>query len=111
MENKMNTNLSEGQIRIEDVNSYEEGKIVKSPLYKSDNTVIVLASFSAGQEMKPHTSPMDAVLQILEGEAVIHLDGTDHVVGQGEMILLPAGIPHGLKAVQNFRVLITKSAK
>ena len=103
--------LNNGQLELNKVNSYEEGKIVKTPLYNSDNTKMIVVAFAQGQEMKPHTSPMDAVLQILDGEAIIHLDGRDYNVKTGEMIFLPANIPHGLRAEKNFRVLITKAGK
>ena len=105
-----NTILGNGQFELNSVSSYEEGKIVKTPVYNSDNTKMIVVAFAQGQEMKPHTSPMDAVLQILDGEAVIHLDGKDYTVKTGELIFLPANVPHGLKADKNFRVLITKSA-
>ena len=101
------TELAQGKIAL-DESGYQEGAIVKKPLYQSETTNIIHVAFASGQEMKPHSSPMDAVLQILDGEGVIQIDGKDNIVKKGEMILLPANIPHGLKADVNFKVLITK---
>ena len=73
---------------------------------KSTGTVTAFA-FDQGQGLSEHIAPFDALVQILEGEAVITLGGkTNHVQG-GQMILMPANIPHALKAITRFKMILT----
>ena len=73
---------------------------------KSTGTVTAFA-FDQGQGLSEHIAPFDALVQILEGEAEITLGGkTNHVQG-GQMILMPANIPHALKAITRFKMILT----
>ena len=44
---------------------------------------------------------------VLEGEAEITIDGTPHTVTGGNAIVMPAGIPHAVKAIKPFKMLLT----
>ena len=57
--------------------------------------------------MSEHTAPFDALVQVLEGEVEIMISGQPHRLQGGEMILMPAGQPHALKAVRQFKMLLT----
>ena len=46
-------------------------------------------------------------MTILDGEAEILLGGTPHIVKAGEMLIMPAGVPHALNAKQRFKMLLT----
>ena len=68
---------------------------------------ITLFSFDKGQELTPHTTPFDAVVQILDGEAKIQIDGIDHAMKTGEMIIMPANTSHSVDATQKFKMILT----
>ena len=59
----------------------------------------ILFAFAPGQELSEHTAPFDALVFALEGQADVSISGTPHRVQAGEMIIMPAGKPHALKAV------------
>lgn len=45
-----------------------------------------------------HTHPdSDETMIVLEGEIVMHLDGTEHTVGAGGVAVAPRGVPHAFK--------------
>ena len=63
-------------------------------------------SFDKGQGLSEHTSPFDAMVQVLDGEAEITISGKPRKVNAGEFIILPANKPHALKAVEKFKMAL-----
>lgn len=47
-----------------------------------------------GKRTPLHTHPADETMYVLQGEIVMHLDGTEHVIGQDGLALAPRGLPH-----------------
>ena len=86
---------------------YQPGGIVSRPLLKKAAGNVTAFAFDAGQELTEHTSPFDALVEVVDGEAEIALAGQVHHVRTGEVILLPANIPHAVKAVARFKMLLT----
>jgi len=77
---------------------YADGSVVSKTLLKKDSGNITLFAFDKGQGLTEHTSPFDAVVQILDGRAVISIGGTPRTVQAGEMLVMPAHKPHALHA-------------
>jgi quercetin dioxygenase-like cupin family protein len=74
---------------------------------KNNSGNLTLFSFDKGQGLSQHTAPFDAVVQILDGEAEVVLDGVPHLLKEGETIIMPANVPHALNAVERFKMLLT----
>ena len=87
--------------------SYQDGAIVSREIVKRPTGTVTLFAFDAGEGLSEHTAPFDALVQVLEGEAEVMISGKLHCVRAGEMILLPAGQPHALKAICRFKMLLT----
>ncbi len=61
----------------------------------TDETHVNAVYFEAGGRNQPHTHTNDQILLYLEGTGVIALDGgEDQVIPNGEIVLLPGGVPH-----------------
>ena len=86
---------------------YSEGGIVSKQVVKNNSGNLTLFSFDKGQGLSQHTAPFDAVVQILDGEAEVILDGVPHLLREGETIIMPANVPHALNAVERFKMLLT----
>ena len=87
--------------------AYAEGSVVsKTILDKKEAGNLTLFSFDAGQGLSEHTSPYDAVVHILDGEAEITIDGAAQTVRAGEMLIMPANKPHALLARVRFKMLL-----
>jgi quercetin dioxygenase-like cupin family protein len=86
---------------------YALGSVISKTLLKKETGNITLFSFDAGQGLSEHTAPFDAVVQVLDGEAEISIDGHVTTVRAGEMIIMPAKVPHSLHAVRQFKMLLT----
>jgi len=87
--------------------SYQDGAVVSREILKRPTGGVPLFAFDAGEGLSEHTAPFDALVQVLEGEAEIMVAGQSRRVLGGEMLLLPAGQPHALKAVTRFKMLLT----
>lgn len=86
---------------------YSSGGVVSKQLLKNDAGNITLFSFDEGQGLSEHTAPFDALVQLLDGEAEITIDGRPFRLRGGEAIIMPAGAPHSLKATARFKMMLT----
>jgi quercetin dioxygenase-like cupin family protein len=86
--------------------AYFDESVVSKTLLKKEAGNITLFAFETGQVLSEHTAPFDAVVYILDGEALITIGGDSHIVGTGEMLVMPANIPHALKAEKRFKMLL-----
>ena len=107
MENKMSKNLSGQTIDLFGFIDYQTGSVVSREILKKASGSITLFAFDEGEGLSEHTAPFDATLHILEGEAEIKLSGKSNNLKMGEMIIMPAGEPHSVKALGKFKMLLT----
>ena len=87
--------------------SYEAGKVVSLTLAQRPGVGMTLFAFDAGEGVSTHAAPGDARAYVLEGEACITIDGVAHTLVGGEAVVMPAGVPHAVKAVTPFKMLLT----
>ena len=93
-------------IPLADSIAYSSDAVVSKTLLNSKAGTLTLFAFDQGQGLSEHTAPFDATVQILDGEAEIRIDQTTHKVHPGQMLIMPAGIPHELKAEKPFKMLL-----
>ncbi len=86
---------------------YQEGAVVSRQITKSETGNVTLFAFDADQELSEHTAPYDALVEILEGEALVRISGRDFSLTAGQAIIMPANERHALKAVKKFKMLLT----
>ena len=95
-------------LNLKDEIAYADGAVVSKTLLKKATGNITLFSFDKGQGLSEHTSPFDAVVQVVEGQGAFIIDGEMKVVKEGELIIMPANIPHDVQAAeQPFKMLLT----
>ncbi len=57
-------------------------------------------SMERGKATPLHTHPdSDETMIVLDGEIVMHMDGTDHQIGAGGVAMAPRGVPHAFLVV------------
>jgi quercetin dioxygenase-like cupin family protein len=86
---------------------YADQAVVSKHILKKETGNISLFAFDKGEGLSEHTAPFDAMVYIVDGKAEILIDGAPHLLEGGEVIIMPAGIPHALKAVERFRMVLT----
>ena len=86
---------------------YAEGSIVSRTLVENAAGTITLFAFDAGQGLSEHTAPFDAVVQVLDGQAELTIGGEPMTATAGQAVLMPANVPHAVKATARFKMLLT----
>ncbi len=85
---------------------YQTGAIVSRTLIKKPTGTVTLFAFDAGQELSEHTAPFDALAHVLDGQAEITISGQPLRLTAGQMVVMPAGKPHAVKAVEPFKMML-----
>lgn len=100
--------IEKGKVFVaNDAITYAEGGIVSKEFVHTQGGSVTLFSFDKGQRLSEHSAPFDAVLQIIDGEMEITVDGKETVVKAGEMFIIPANAPHAVNAIKPFKMIIT----
>jgi quercetin dioxygenase-like cupin family protein len=92
--------------RLADFVPYQEGAVVSRTVIKRPTGTVTLFAFDTGEGLSEHTAPYDALAQVFDGEAEIRIDGVPYTVAAGEMMVMPAGRPHSLKALKRFQMML-----
>ncbi|MBU1248176.1 MAG: cupin domain-containing protein [Proteobacteria bacterium] len=94
-------------LTLGDLVEYQDGQVVSRTLAQPKGFNLTLFALAAGEGISTHSTPGDALVQILDGEAEITIGGFTHTVGAGQSIVMPANVPHGLEARQRFKMFLT----
>jgi len=87
--------------------TYQTGQIVSRTLVQNRAVSLTLFAFDTGEEISSHESKGDAMVQLLDGKAKITIGTGEYFLTAGETVVMPAGMPHALMAVEPFKMLLT----
>jgi quercetin dioxygenase-like cupin family protein len=85
---------------------YARGSVVSRALVQTSPASVTLFAFDEGQGLNEHTTPYDAHVLIVDGEASITVGGEPVTARTGEIVRLPANVPHALDARVPFKMLL-----
>jgi len=91
---------------IKDLIDYQEGAVVSRTLIDKQVGTVTIFSFDEGQGLSEHAAPYDAMVQVLDGEVEIAIDKKPFQLKEGDMIVLPASIPHAVRALTRFKMML-----
>lgn len=86
---------------------YQPGSVVSRVLLRNEGGVMTLFAFAEGEGLTEHSSPHDATVLVLEGSVRVVVGGEAYDVGRGEILHLPATVPHALESGSRFKMLLT----
>jgi quercetin dioxygenase-like cupin family protein len=92
---------------LADLVTYQDGSVVSKTLIDKKTGTVTLFAFAQGQGLSEHTAPFDAMVCVLDGTADISIAGKSLQVESGQMVIMPANIPHALKANVSFKMMLT----
>lgn len=107
MEFSYKKNTMAEKLNFNELVAYAPGSVVSKQIIKKGTGNVTLFSFDKDQGLSEHTAPFDAIVQVLDGKAEIRIGGEPYILVAGESIIMPAGISHALKAVEQFKMLLT----
>jgi quercetin dioxygenase-like cupin family protein len=99
-------NEGSGPIAQADIVQYQTGSVVSRTLIKKPGGTVTAFAFDAGEGLSEHSSPFDALVLMIDGEAEITIAGVPHTVNAADMLMLPAHQPHAIKALTKFKMLL-----
>ncbi len=106
MPNILEVCVGKGQ-RLVDLVEYSKDSIVSKTILDKSAGTITLFAFDKGQKLSEHTTPYDAVVQVLDGRSQLTIDGQDKHLTAGEIIIMPGNVPHAVTAQEKFKMLLT----
>jgi quercetin dioxygenase-like cupin family protein len=106
MDNNSRDDLSQ-PVELATLVAYQPASVVSRTLVKKSSGTVTLFAFDAGESLSEHTAPYDALVMLVDGEADIEVAGKAHRVTEGEVLLLPANVPHAVRAPGRFKMLLT----
>ncbi|MDX1646565.1 MAG: cupin domain-containing protein [Longimicrobiales bacterium] len=92
---------------LPDLVVYQAGSVVSRVIFRNEGGVMTLFAFAEGEGLTEHSSPHDAIVQILDGRVRVTVGEEDHEVSAGEVLHLPASVPHALHGGEPFKMLLT----
>ncbi len=101
-----NNNIKARALNLAEMVAYGDHAVVSRTLIDRKTGTLTLFSFDTGQGLSEHTAPFDAAVQIIEGEALIAIGANTVTARAGDLVIMPAGIPHSLKAEKRFKMLL-----
>ncbi len=100
-------NEAEKPYKLVDQIEYQERSVVSKTIVDKKAGTVTLFAFDQNQGLSEHTAPFDALVHILEGGAEITISRKSIKVKEGEIIVMPANLPHAIKALMKFKMLLT----
>ena len=114
---KCNSNESENgtpsaqPLKLTEMVAYAEGSIVSRTLGETAGGTVTLFAFDAGQGLSEHSAPFDAMVQVLDGTVELVIGGKSIQAAAGELVVMPANVPHAVRATTQFKMLLTMLKK
>jgi quercetin dioxygenase-like cupin family protein len=106
-DSKGNARQIMGQVsRLVDLVNYQAGSVVSRTLIEKGTGTVTLFAFAEGQGLSEHTAPYDALVYVSDGDTDITISGKTLRLKAGDMTVMPANEPHGLKAITRFKMML-----
>ena len=87
--------------------SVQQGQVVSKTLAQNEAVSVTLFAFAKGEEISAHDSAGDALVHVLEGTGKFTVGGKEHICSAGEVLVMPAKVPHAVYAVEDFKWILT----
>jgi len=97
--------LEAGQVvPLREIVDYQHGAVVSRMLVFKRSGTITLFAFDEGQGLSEHTAPYDAIVTVLEGAARVTIREKEFALVAGDLIIMPASVPHAVYATTRFKM-------
>jgi quercetin dioxygenase-like cupin family protein len=93
-------------VKMMDLIEYQKGSVVSRTIIDKKTGTLTLFAFDEGQGLSEHTTPFDALVYCLDGEAEVVISGKAFRLREGEMLIMPAHQPHAVRAVKQFKMIL-----
>jgi quercetin dioxygenase-like cupin family protein len=95
-----------GATALDDLVAYQPGAVVSRTVVKKASGTVTAFAFDQGEGLSEHAAAYDALVLVTDGQAEVTVGGTAHLMSAGQLLRLPAGVPHALLALTRFKMLL-----
>lgn len=96
-------------LKLKDLVDYQEGQVVSKTLVQNEQLSMTIFSFDKGEEISTHASGGDAMVTVLEGTGRFTVGKEDFILNEGETLIMPKDVPHGVYGEEQFKMQLTVS--
>ncbi len=86
---------------------YAKDSIVSRTIAERKTGTLTVFAFSKNQGLSEHSAPFDAIVQVIDGTGEFVIGGKPVKVRSGQILIMPAKIPHAVRAIKKFKMLLT----
>jgi quercetin dioxygenase-like cupin family protein len=85
---------------------YSSHSIVSKTIAEKRSGSVTVFAFDKGESLSEHSAPLDAIVNIIDGEGLFTIGGKEITVGEGQILIMPANVPHSVKAAKRFKMML-----
>lgn len=100
------TNIKPEAQTLMNLVEYQDGSIVSRTILNKSMGNVTLFAFDAGESLSEHTSSHDALAISIEGGIEISIGNDVHQLATGDILPMPAQVPHALRAIERCKLLL-----
>ena len=86
---------------------YNSGSILTRTILKKITGHIDVVSVDNTEKAPETISPFDSFIHVIDGKADIRFNKNSHLVGEGEVIIIPANTVYTMQAKNRFKMILT----
>lgn len=86
---------------------YEHDAVIRKSIIKKATGSINALAFESGHGLNESVSPFDTYVQVIDGSAIIDINGKSRTLNTGDGILIPANKPSHIRPNGRFKLIIT----
>jgi quercetin dioxygenase-like cupin family protein len=101
-----NKEIKEKVFTYQELVHYQYRSIVSSQIMDRNTGSVTVFAFDKGEKLSEHTSPFDALVQIVEGKAVLTVQGKEYTLSSGHALIMPSNIPHTVRAEERLKMVL-----
>ena len=100
------SNLIGNVIPVKELAEYQAGSVVSRMVINKKAGTVTAFAFEKGEGLSEHSAPFDALVIAVEGDADIPIGGVSHIVHAGDMLIMPANVPHAVNPLTQFKMML-----
>jgi quercetin dioxygenase-like cupin family protein len=106
-ENKpIDVRLLSNPFSYKDLVAYQDGAVVSRTIIDKNEGTVTVFAFDKEQKLSTHSAPYDALLEVIDGNALITIEDRQYTVKCGQQIIMPANKPHAVFAPEQFKMTL-----
>lgn len=93
------------KIKLSDLDDFSPLDGFRAKLVHTENMTIAHWTIDAGAELPTHSHPQEQIVNLLDGEFELTLDGQPHHLIAGDVLVIPENAPHSGRSITACKII------